>query len=103
MCITQVHVVPPWRVSAGTGRKEKKLKKRNRRSIGKGEKKEILGTLTTDATGKLHVAGHDGHTLGVDGTQIRIFKETNKISLSSFLKSKNCRCLEPQIRLEFYY
>ena len=35
----------------------------------------FLFTLTTDAAGKLDVLGHDGDTLGVDGTQVGVLEE----------------------------
>ena len=59
-----------------------------------------LGTLTTDAAGKLDVLGHDGHTLGVDGAQVGVLKETNKVSLGSLLESHDSGGLEAQIGLE---
>jgi hypothetical protein len=59
-----------------------------------------LGTFATNATGKLDVFGHDGHTLGVDGTQVRVLEQTNEIGLRSFLKSQDSRRLETKIRLE---
>ena len=36
----------------------------------------------------------------MDGTQVGVLKETNEVSLASFLKSSNSRALEPQIGLE---
>ena len=36
-----------------------------------------LSTLATDTAGKLDVLGHDGHTLGVDGAEVGVLKETN--------------------------
>jgi histone H3 len=59
-----------------------------------------LRTLSTDTTGELNVLGHDGHTLGVNGAQVGILEKTYKVSLSCFLKSKDCRSLETKIRLE---
>ena len=40
-----------------------------------------LGALTTDATGQLHILELDRHALGVNGTQVGIFKETDQVSL----------------------
>jgi hypothetical protein len=59
-----------------------------------------LRALTTDTTGKLHVLGHDGDTLGVDGAQVSVLKEANKVSFSRLLKSKHSRTLEAQVSLE---
>ena len=46
-----------------------------------------LCSLSTDSAGQLNVLGHDGDALGVDGAQVGVFKQTNKVSLASFLKS----------------
>ena len=45
-----------------------------------------LRSLATDSAGKLNVLGHDGDSLGVNGAQVGIFKQTNQVSLASFLK-----------------
>ena len=59
-----------------------------------------LGTLTTDATSQLDVLWHDGHTLGVDGAQVGILKETDEVGLGSFLESHDSRGLEAEVSLE---
>jgi len=61
---------------------------------------ERLRALATDATGKLDVLRHDGDSLGVDGGQVGVLEKTNKVSLSSLLKSKDGRALESQVGLE---
>ena len=61
---------------------------------------EDLGTLSTDSAGKLDVLGHDGDTLGVDGAQVGVLKQTNKVSLASLLEGHDGRALEPQVSLE---
>lgn len=45
-----------------------------------------LGTLPTDSPGKLDILGHDGDTLSVDGTQVSVFKEPNKVSFRGLLR-----------------
>ena len=60
----------------------------------------FLGTLATDATSQLDVLGHDSHTLGMNGTQVGILKQTNEVSLGSFLESHDSRGLEAEISLE---
>jgi hypothetical protein len=62
--------------------------------------KSGLCTLATDAAGKLHVLGHDGHTLGMNGAQVGVLKQANKIGLSSLLQGTDSRTLEAQISLE---
>ena len=59
-----------------------------------------LCSFSADSAGQLNVLGHDGDTLGVDGAQIGVFKQTDKVSLASFLKSHHSRALETQICLE---
>ena len=59
-----------------------------------------LGTLSTNTTGKLNILGHDSNTLCMDSTQVGILKESDKISLSSLLKSKYSGRLETKISLE---
>ncbi len=56
-------------------------------------------SLTSDSASQLNVLGHDGHSLGMDGAQIGILKQTNHIGLSSFLNSENSLRLESQITL----
>ena len=63
-------------------------------------KSEDLGTLTTDATGKLDVLGHDGDALGVDGAQVGVFEESDQVGLGGFLKGHDGRGLEAEIGLE---
>ena len=60
----------------------------------------VLGTLSTDATGKLDVLGHDGDTLGVDGAQVGVLEESNQVSLRCFLESLDGGSLESQVSLE---
>ena len=59
-----------------------------------------LCSLSADSAGQLNVLGHNGDALGVDGAQVGIFKQTNKVSLASFLKSHHSGALETQIGLE---
>ena len=59
-----------------------------------------LCSLSADSAGQLNVLGHDGDALGVDGAQVGVFKETDEVSLASFLKSHHSRALETQIGLE---
>ncbi|KAF8872838.1 hypothetical protein CPB84DRAFT_1691156, partial [Gymnopilus junonius] len=42
----------------------------------------------------------DGNTLSVDGSQVGILKERDKVSLSSFLQSHDGRRLESEISLQ---
>ena len=59
-----------------------------------------LSTLSTDTAGKLDVLGHDGDTLGMDGAQVGVLKETNQVSLRGLLESHDSRGLETEVSLE---
>jgi hypothetical protein len=59
-----------------------------------------LSALATDAAGKLDVLRHDGHTLGVDGTEVGVLEQTNQVCLGSLLQGKHGRGLETEIGLE---
>ena len=64
------------------------------------QSKRSLSTLTTDAAGKLDVLGHDGDTLGVDGSQVGVLEETDEVGLSGLLEGEHGRALEAEIGLE---
>ena len=61
---------------------------------------EDLGTLPTNTAGKLDVLWHDGDTLGVDGAQVGVLKETNQVGLASLLECHHGGALESQVSLE---
>ena len=48
----------------------------------------------------MNVLGHDGNTLGVNGTQVGVFKEANEVGLRGLLKCKNSSALETKVGLE---
>jgi hypothetical protein len=55
--------------------------------------------LTTDAAGELHILGHDGHTLGVDGAKVGVFEESDHVSLSGLLEGEDGGGLESEVVL----
>ena len=59
-----------------------------------------LSPLSTDAASQLDVLGHDGHPLGVDGSQVGVLKQANQVGLSSLLEGKYSAGLEPEVGLE---
>ena len=63
-------------------------------------KAACLRALATDAAGQLDVLGHDGHAFGVDGTQVGVLEQANKVGLGRLLQGKNGRALESQVSLE---
>ena len=42
---------------------------------------ECLASFTTDAAGELDVLGHDGDMFGMNGAQVGVIKEANKVGL----------------------
>ncbi len=59
-----------------------------------------LSALSTDAAGQLDVFGHDSDSLGVDGAQVGVLKQTDQVSLAGLLQGHDSGALEAQIRLE---
>ena len=45
-----------------------------------------LCTFSTDSSGQLDVLGHNGYSLGVNGAQVGVLKETDQVGLTGFLK-----------------
>ena len=50
-----------------------------------------LGTLSPDSSCQLDVLRHDGNSLGVDGTQVGIIEQLDKVCLRRFLETQDCR------------
>jgi len=71
--------------------KQKKIKK---------QKSKKLGPFAPDSSGKLNILRHNGDSLSMNCTEVSVFKESNQISLSSFLKSRDSTALESQICFE---
>ena len=63
-------------------------------------KATCLSALATDATGKLDVLCHDGHTLGVDGAQVGVLEEADQVGLGCLLESQDGGGLEAKVGLE---
>merc|ERR1719321_75439 len=61
---------------------------------------QCSGSLTSDSSGELHVLGHDGNSLSVDGTEVGVLEESNHVSLSGLLESEDGGGLESEISLE---
>ena len=59
-----------------------------------------LTSLTSNTAGKLDILWHDGNTLGVNGTQVGILKQSYQVGLGSFLQGQDSGTLESQITLE---
>ena len=55
-----------------------------------------LRSLTADAACQLDVLGHDGHPLGVDGTDVGVLEQSHKICFTGLLESHDSRALEAE-------
>ena len=61
---------------------------------------ECLSSLTSDSPSELDILSHDSHTLSVDGSEVGVLEQTNKVSLSGLLEGKHGTRLETEISLE---
>ena len=59
-----------------------------------------LRALAADAARQLHVLGHDGHALGVDGAQVGVLEEAHQVGLGRLLQGQDGGGLEAQVGLE---
>ena len=59
-----------------------------------------LRALAADAARQLHVLGHDGHALGVDGAQVGVLEEAHQVRLGRLLQGQDGGGLEAQVGLE---
>ena len=59
-----------------------------------------LCPLASNTTGQLYILGHDRDTLGMDSTQVGIFKEADQVCLGCLLQGHHRRRLEPEVSLE---
>ena len=55
------------------------------------------GALTTDSAGELHVLGHDGDSLGVDGAEVGVLEDADDVGLGGFLEGQKGLRLEPEL------
>ena len=44
-------------------------------------------SVSSDSSGQLKISGHNGDSSGVDGTEVGVLKERDKVGLSSLLES----------------
>ena len=70
---------------------------RKRDSIARGVSIKSSGALTTDSAGKLHVLGHDGDSLGVDGAEVGVLEETDHVGFGGLLEGKDGGALETEL------
>ena len=55
------------------------------------------GAFATDSAGELHVLGHDGNSLGVDGAKVSVLEEADHVGLGSLLEGENGGGLETEL------
>jgi hypothetical protein len=60
----------------------------------------LLSPLAPDPPSKLNVLGHDGDALGMDGTEVSVFEQTDQVRLRCFLQRQHRMALEPQVSLK---
>ena len=58
---------------------------------------DVEVAVTSDATGELHVLLHDSLSLGVDGTQVGLFEDSDDVGLSGFLEGNESVRLESEL------
>ena len=58
------------------------------------------GPLSADPASELDVLGHYGDPLGVNGAEVGVLEETDKIRLGSLLQGSDSSALEAKVRLE---
>ena len=58
------------------------------------------GPLSADPAGELDVLGHYGDPLGVNGAEVGVLEQTDKIRLGSLLQGSDSSALEAKVRLE---
>ena len=57
-------------------------------------------SLSTDSAGELHVLGHDGDSLGVDGAEVGVFEKSDHVGFSGLLEGEDGGRLESKVSLE---
>ena len=58
----------------------------------------LVKNFTAQASCKLHVFRYDRHALRMDGAQVRVFKQSDKVCFSGFVKREERSRLEAQVR-----
>merc|ERR1711962_1726301 len=64
------------------------------------DERSFLSSLTADSSCQLDVLWHNGHTLGVNGAQVCVLKQTDQVSFAGLLKGTDGCTLEPEISFE---
>ncbi len=55
------------------------------------------GAFTTNSAGELHILGHDGNSLGVDGAEVGVLEEADHVSFGGLLEGENGGGLETEL------
>jgi len=61
---------------------------------------EVSVGISSDSSGQLHVLLHEGHTLGVDRTQVSILENTGEVCFGGFLKGNESLRLEAELSVD---
>ena len=60
----------------------------------------VLEPLTADSSGELHVLLHDRDSVGMDGAEVGVLEESDKVHLSSFLDGEQSLGLESELSVD---
>ena len=60
----------------------------------------VLSSFSSNTSSKLNILGHDSNTLGMDSTQIGVFKEADQVGFAGLLQGPDGGGLEAQVSLE---
>lgn len=63
--------------------------------------KDHSESVSSDSLGELKILGHDGDSLGMDGTKVGVFEKRNQVSFSRLLEGQNSLTLESDFLFPF--
>ena len=55
------------------------------------EQRDCSRSLASDSSGELEILWHDSNSLGVDGSEVGVFEETDEVGLGGFLEGEDSR------------
>ena len=60
----------------------------------------VVVLVTSDPQSEVDVLFHEGDSVGVDGTKLRVLEDPNDVSLCSFLESLESLRFESEVRFD---
>ena len=64
------------------------------------EKNQVLCSLPTNMVHQLDIFGHNGDSLSVNGTQVRVLEQSNEISLCCLLQCQDHPASKTEVRVK---